>query len=193
MAFVLYTHWAINICTHAVRALSFPFVHYSMPGFDGRHEQQQMMSFLASSQALFNGELVSDEPPGSWQKHDCRWQGHSPQPQHFCSAFSHTVICEGKVCSRPGKHGICVYCAWITSSSEMPIAKHSCFLGRVGRTQRVTWLATGAHHHFFPSLAAFTWTPLGSELPAFVLSAHSKALSPPYIWHKNMHRVTMVR
>lgn len=151
------------------------------------------MSVLPSSQALFNGELGSDKPPRSWQKHSCRWQGHSPQPQPFCSSFSHTVIYEGKVCLYPRKRMVCVYCAWMTSSSKMLIAKRSCFLGKVGGTHRVTWSATGAHHRFYPPLKAFFWTPLGSEHPVVVLSAPSKALSPRYIYHKNMHMDKMMR
>lgn len=82
-----------------------------------------MMSFLASSQVLFNRELISDKGTKELAEAQLQVRGHQLPGSAFQLRFLCVMMYEGKVCLYPGKHGICVYCSRMTSSSEVLIDK----------------------------------------------------------------------
>lgn len=126
-----------------------------------------------------------------------RWQSQLKVtgPQLPASAFLlyfllHNDLWRQCVCTLENVEFVLIVPEWF-QAQKFSLPNTAFFLWRLQRTQSITWSVTGAHHHFSPSLIA--WTSLGSEHPLVVLPAHSKSLSPPYRWYKTIHRNTMVR
>lgn len=93
--------------------------------------------------------------------HNWRWQGHSSQPQHFCSTFLlRGDLWRQCVCTLENVEFVLIVPGWFqVQKFSLP---NSSFSGKAVKDTE-HHLITGAHLHFSPSLIAFAWTSLGSE------------------------------